>query len=91
MPKIGAMYSFSLPGKDTKMVGELVKETPSRYHLRVEGQKTVKVVPKEVLKGKRPMSKTAREKGESFKGTKTKRSLKEFGKAGGSVKEYKMI
>jgi osmotically-inducible protein OsmY len=57
MPKVGSVYTFSLPGKDKKMLGELVKETPNNYHLRVMGQKTVKVVPKEVLKGKRPMSK----------------------------------
>jgi len=62
MPKIGSVYSFALPGQDKKMLGELIKETPSNFHLRLMGKKTVKIVPKSVLKGKRAISKDSLQK-----------------------------
>ena len=107
MPKIGLMYKFKVPGKETEMIGELVKETPTRYHMKIKGTNTVKVVPKEVLKRRRAVrggslqEQSKRESTESaerakaqaakFKGTKYKKSLKQFVKEGGTAEEYKLI
>jgi len=91
MPKIGSVYSFSLPGQDKKMLGELIKETPSNYHLRLMGKKTVKVVPKSVLKGKRPMSKASLQKVQGdIKISGAVRTAKKKEKKRSSTKAYDM-
>ena len=107
MPKIGLMYKFKVPGKETEFIGELVKETPNNYHMKIKGKNTVKVVPKEVLKGRRAVKggslqeKSRKESAESterskkqvakFKGSKNKKSLQQFVKEGGTAEEYNII
>lgn len=107
MPKIGLMYKFKVPGKETEFIGELVKETPNNYHMKIKGKNTVKVVPKEVLKGRRAVrggsveqasrrasaasAERAKKQAEKFKAGKYKKSLKQFVKEGGTAEEYKII